>query len=410
MVYMKTTNTTATLPQTQTQTRSFLLVLGIVLIAANLRSAITSIGPLVGIIGEDTGLSSVFTGLLTTLPLIAFAIISPLAPKIARRFGMEATLFASLIFLATGIFIRSITSSILLLFTGTALIGVTIAIANVLLPSLIKRDFPNKIGLMTGAYSVSMGICASLASGLSIPLIQNLGFSWRGSLMCWALLAVAGILVWLPQLRSHQHSSNIQANKAVPTSNLWRSKLAWQVTLFMGLQSLAFYITIAWLPEILHDRGMSIVNAGWMLSLMQFVSLPATFIVPVLATKRPSQRGLVAIFAIISLIGYIGLLFDSTNVLAALWIMLIGLGQGALISLALTFFGLRTTNAGQAAALSGMAQSIGYLLAAIGPILFGLLHEMTNSWTTPILMVIIAMVSLLVAGLGAGRGTKITMR
>ena len=175
----------------------------------------------------------------------------------------------------------------------------------------------------------------------------------------------------------------------------------------MGLQSFGFYVTIAWLPEILHDGGMSIAAAGWMLSLMQFSSLPANFIVPVLAAKRSSQRGLVILSTSIGLAGYIGLLFSGSSLFITLWIICIGLAQGALISLALTLFGLRTTNAVQAAALSGMAQSFGYLLASVGPILFGYLHEITNNWTAPLIMVIIATILVLLVGLGAGRNALV---
>lgn len=390
--------------------RKIFLIAGIILIAANLRAAITSVGPLIGIIREDVSISSSLVGFLTTLPLIAFAIISPLAPKLARRIGIEAALLTSLVILAVGILIRSLTSSIIFIFAGTGAIGVAIGIGNVLLPSLIKRDFPTKIGLVTGIYSVSMGIWASLASGLSIPIVLGLNFSWQQSLLCWSTLAIVGILIWLPQLRIRHQYKVVQISNLTPvSSNIWRSGLAWQVTLFMGLQSLGFYVTIAWLPEILYDRGMSITAAGWMLSLMQFSSLPANFIVPVLAARRSSQRGLIALSTSIGLVGYIGLLLGGSSLLITLWIICIGISQGALISLALTLFGLRTANAVQAAALSGMAQSIGYLLAAAGPILFGFLYEITSSWTAPMLLVIGSTTLVLLVGLGAGRNALVSV-
>ncbi|KIL36503.1 transporter [Cohnella kolymensis] len=373
---------------------SVMLVLGIMLLAANLRASITGLGPLIEAVRSQTNLSNTITGMLSSLPLIAFAILSPLAPRIARRFGLEMTLFASMALLTAGIVIRS-APSILTLFLGTLVIGLAIAIGNVLLPSLIKRDFPNQIGLMTGAYSMSMNICGALASGISVPL--SIGLGWRGSLASWAVLAGLAFLCWLPLLRNRQTEAVTEAGNSI-----WRSRLAWQVTFFMGLQSLLFYINANWLPVILHERGMSISTAGWMLSAMQFVSLPVSFIVPVLAARRPNQRGIVIVTVIFHLAGYIGLLAGSVS-LTWLWIVFIGIAVGSSISLALAFFGLRTHNDRAAAELSGMAQSAGYLLAAVGPISFGLLHDLTHGWTFPLMILIVTSILLLLAGLGAGR-------
>ncbi|ULL19970.1 MFS transporter [Paenibacillus sp. H1-7] len=383
-----------------------LLMAGVVLIAANLRASITVVGPLAASIRNDTGLSNVMTSLLTALPLIAFALISPLAPALSRRFGTERTLLGGLIALAAGIVLRSVPSATAL-YAGTAILGAAIAVSNVMLPALIKRDFAHQVGLMTGLYTVSMSGLAGLASGISVPMAEGLGLGWRGSLGCWALLAAAGIAVWLPQLRGAKPSLSAPA-PAKAAGSLWRSPLAWQVTLFMGLQSLAFYVTIAWLPAILHDRGMSAAAAGWMLSLMQFVSLPASFIVPVLAGRTASQRGLVAFTAAASLIGYGGLLLFPAAAMVPVWIVFIGLGLGASISLALAFFALRSSSAPQAAALSGMAQSFGYLLAALGPILFGWLHDLTGGWTGPLFVLIAVIVLFFIVGLGAGRNTQLS--
>lgn len=384
---------------------SLLLMLGVVLIASNLRASITVVGPLISSIRTETGLSNVLASLLTAFPLLAFALLSPLAPVIARRIGTEKTLFASLVALTLGIILRSV-PSVATLFAGTAILGAGIAVGNVLLPSLIKRDFAGKVGLMTGLYSMSMSTWAALASGVSVPLATGLGIGWRGSLGCWAILSAAGIIVWLPQLRSAKQLSS-SGNTQTASVSLWRSSLAWQVTLFMGLQSLAFYVTIAWLPAILHDRGMSATTAGWMLSLMQAVSLPASFIMPLLAGRRASQRGLVAFSAISALLGYVGILLTSSPSIAPLWIVLIGIGQGGSISLALAFFALRTTSPSQAAVLSGMAQSLGYLLAAIGPILIGWLHDLTGAWTAPILVLVVVTALYLIFGVGAGRNAHV---
>lgn len=395
-------------PVLAARSSSILLMAGVILIASNLRASITVVGPLTAAIRQDTGLSNVLTSLLTALPLIAFALISPVAAALSRRFGTERTMLASLTALTAGILIRSVPSTAAL-FAGTAILGAAIAVANVLLPSLIKRDFALKVGLMTGLYTVSMSGWAGLASGVSVPMADDLGLGWRGSLGCWALLAAAGIAVWLPQLRGAKPSiaAPAPAAKANDSSRLWRSPLAWQVTLFMGLQSLAFYVSIAWLPVILHERGMDAATAGWMLSLMQFVSLPASFIVPVLAGRTSSQRGLVVFTAVVLLIGYGGLLLATSVALAPMWIVFVGLGQGASISLALALFALRASSAPQAAELSGMAQSFGYLLAALGPILFGWLHDMTGGWTAPLCFLVVATVLFFVVGLGAGRNAQL---
>nr|WP_200760981.1 MFS transporter [Effusibacillus dendaii] len=379
-----------------------LLIVGIVLVASNLRASLTTVGPLIGAIVSDTGLSNALAGLLTTLPLIAFAVLSLLAPKIARLFGMEYTLLASLIVLTAGIILRSL-PSVVALFIGTGVLGLAIAVGNVLLPSLVKREFPNCVGLMTGVYSMSMNIWGAIASGVSVPIAQGFSLGWRRTLMCWAIFSAVAVIVWFPQLRFRHQPSPYSGAKG---RELWGSRLAWQVTLFMGLQSLGFYAAVAWIPEMLHDRGISISTAGWMLSLMQFVSLPVTFIIPVLAGRLSNQRGLVTIIALLYLVGYAGLLMGGTRWIS-LWIILIGIGQGASISLALTFISLRASNADQAAELSGMAQSIGYLLAAVGPVLFGFLHDLTHAWTISILLLMLASVFQLIVGLGAGRNAQI---
>ncbi|WP_311794888.1 CynX/NimT family MFS transporter [Alicyclobacillus acidiphilus] len=381
-------------------TSQVLLVLGIILIAANLRAAITGVGPLINDICHDTGLSTTWAGMLTTLPLVAFAVVSPLAPAIARRIGIELALGASMGLLTVSIVMRCVTSQSGL-FVGMFLAGAGIAMGNVLLPSLIKRDFPTQVGLMTGLYSISMNVWAAIASGISVPIAHLAHVGWRGSMMSWAILSLVSILIWLPQLRSRHIPQKINA-----TVNVWRSGLAWQVTLFMGLQSFVFYVSIAWLPDILQSRGMSETSAGWMLSLLQFVSLPTSFIVPVIAGKRASQRGFVGVTALLFLVGYAGLL-SGINALDWLWIVLIGVAGGAAISLALSFFGLRSRSSDEAAQLSGMAQSIGYLLAATGPMLIGFLHNTLGSWTIPLLILMMAIVLLFTFGMGAGRDAYI---
>ncbi|MFC7391821.1 CynX/NimT family MFS transporter [Scopulibacillus cellulosilyticus] len=376
------------------------LIFGVILLAANLRPALTSVGPLVSSIRDDLHLSNSVAGLITTLPLIAFAIMSPLAPKLGRKLGNELTLFIALIALIIGIFIRSSSTSVPL-FIGTAILGLAIAICNVLIPGLIKHKFSKKVGLMTGIYSSSMGIFAALASGISIPLSHGLGLGWKGSLYCWAVLAAIAAVIWIPQLRNHDKLSKAKG-EGIEVGGLWRSPLAWQVTLYMGLQSMGFYVTVAWLPLILQDRGLSVSAAGWMLSLLQFISLPANFLIPVIADRVSNQKWLAVMTGFFYIAGFAGLMVNSTS-LVILSVIFLGLGQGSAISLALSLFGLRTKNAHQAAELSGMAQSFGYLLAAIGPILFGFLRDLTHTWLTPLTFIIITSVIMLITGYGAGR-------
>ncbi|SDK50551.1 MFS transporter, CP family, cyanate transporter [Paenibacillus sp. OK060] len=378
------------------------IILGIIFIAANLRTPLTSVGPLVSLIRDDVHISNTLAGLITTLPLLAFALLSPLVPKLGRKYGVERIILLALIFLTIGIVIRSL-SGAANLYIGTVILGFAIAICNVLLPSIIKRDFPNKIGSMTGLYSVSMCLCGAIASGISVPLAVNAGLKWQGALGIWGVLSFVAILCWLPQLRNQSKQTvTTSQQRASNDVNVWRSPLAWQVTLFMGIQSMVFYVLIAWLPEILKQQGIDSTQSGWYLSIMQLALLPFTFIVPVIAGRMSSQRLLVVITTILLLTGTLGLLYGSSNIIL-LWIIILGIGVGFAFSLSMMFFGLRTENAHQAAELSGMAQSIGYLLAAIGPALIGYLHDATNSWDMPLFILLGASVLLLLAGMGAAR-------
>lgn len=388
----------------RSRVKGILLVAGIILLAINLRPSLTSVGPLISVIRADTHISDGLAGLITTLPLLAFAALSPLAPRLAHRWSIEVVLMISLLVLTLGIVLRSI-PPIGALFVGTVILGSAIALMNVLLPSLIKRDFPHHAGLMTSVYSSVMNASASLAEGISVPLALGLSIGWRGSLLCWAGLATLAALVWLPQLR-FRHLAAAPPEGVRALRDLWRSPLAWQVTLFMGLQSLIFYVTITWVPTVLIDEGMSSTAAGLMLSLNQFVSIFASLVMPVLATRLHGQRLLVVVASVSSLAAIAGLWLTGSY-LAALWMVLLGLGAGACISLALVFLILRAPDAHISAELSGMAQSIGYLLAAVGPILFGLLYDWTHSWTIPLLLLIVIALVMLVVGLGAGRDAVI---
>ncbi|GLX70438.1 CynX/NimT family MFS transporter [Paenibacillus glycanilyticus] len=380
-----------------------LLAISIIFVAANLRAPITSVGPLVSYIRESTGISNSVAGLLTTVPLLAFTFMSPFAPQLARRYGVERVILTALIVIGIGTLCRTLSSSAAL-FGGTVLIGLSIAVCNVLIPSLVKRDFSGKIGLMTGVYSVSMNFCGALASGISVPLARDAGLGWQGALSCWLILTALGILFWLPRMRHSRltNAEQAQVNTATPVVKPWRSPLAWQVTLFMGLQSFIFYNLVAWLPEILNSRGMSDDSAGWMLSLIQFSMLPFTFVIPIIASRMQSQRLLVIITTLLYVIGIGGLMLDG-NHLVPLWSVLIGIAGAGSFSLAMLFFTLRTRTTHAAAQLSGMAQSVGYLLAAVGPLVFGMIHDVTGHWTVSIAMLIAASFLIFMFGMGAAR-------
>ena len=385
--------------------RGVLLVLGIVLLAANLRPALTSVAPLIGQIRTDTDISNGVAGLLTALPLLAFGLLSPVAPRLVRRLSMEGVLLASMLVLAAGIVLRS-SGTVATLFLGTAILGAAIGIGNVLLPSIVKREFPERAGLMTSTYSSALAISAAIAAGVSFPIAQQTGIGWRMTLALWALLALVAAVAWLPLIRSARRA-NTSAAASHEVSSLWRSVLAWQVTLFMGLQSLGYYVTLTWLPEILQEEaGMSTSVAGWMLALAQTVGIASMFLAPVLADRRPSQQGVVVTAVTLAGVGTLGLLF-AADTATILWVVLLGLGQGACFSLALTFFALRAPDSGTTASLSGMAQSVGYLLAAIGPFLFGFLRDTTHAWTVPLALLFGVSVCLLITGLGAARDAHV---
>ncbi|MCM2139836.1 CynX/NimT family MFS transporter [Vagococcus fluvialis] len=385
------------------QKMNYLLLLGIIMIATNLRAPITSVGPLVGTITNSLNLTGAQAGLITTLPLIAFAIISPIAPKLARKFGTETTILSALILIILGLSIRYL-PSISTLFLGTAILGCGIAIGNVLIPSIVKQEFQNQSGLVTGIYSVSMNLTGAIASGVSIPLIEKLGWTWNQAFSLWIILAALALLAWLPQLKNKKATPEVNV---VDTNNsIWHSSLAWSVSLFMGIQSFIFYVLVAWLPEMLISQGIPSSKSGGMLSLLQLTLLPTTFIIPIIAEKRPNQKSLVVISFTLFTLGISGLMFSSLAVIS-LSIIAIGIAGGIAFSLSMMFFNLRTSTPKEAADLSGMAQSIGYILAAVGPFLFGLLHDLTNNWQSSLFLLIGMTIILLFVGLNAGSSKKV---
>lgn len=377
-----------------------LFILGIIFLSLTLRSPLTAVGPVTEFIQNGLMMSTTLIGLLTTIPLLAFAVVSPFAPKVAKQIGTEATLLWSIVLLVGGIALRS-GGSITLLIFGTAIIGVAIAFGNVLLPSIIKDRFPLHVGLLTAVFSVVMNLSAALGAGIAYPVAAETSFGWQGSLGVWAILGVLAIVIWLPQLK-HRKTEPIDAtSEIVDNPSILKSPVTWSVTLMMALQSLIFYTTAAWLPAMLIEKGMSPDSAGYMLSFMQFAQLPMTFIAPILAAKMVNQRPLVWFFSVLYIIGFTGLLLDPNGAMTILWMILIGFAGGTSFALTMMMFTLRTKTAMDAAELSGIAQSIGYLLAAAGPVLFAFVNETTGSWYVPTILFIVTCVLLLVAALHA---------
>ncbi|WP_214414026.1 MFS transporter [Sphaerisporangium fuscum] len=375
-----------------------LMVWGLLVVAANLRPSLTGVGPLLDRVQADLGLAPAVAGLVSTLPLLAFAVISPVVPWLAARWGPERLLGGALVVLTLGIAVRWVPTAIGL-FAGTMLIGAGIAVGNVMLPSLIKRDFPTRVGMLTSAYATVMGAVAAVASGVAVPMSQVAPGGWHTALGCWIVLASVALVLWLPRLRTSRPAAEAIRGHRLP----WRSGLAWAVTAFMGLQSLGFYVVVTWSPQVFQDGGASAAEAGWLLFVFQAVAVLTSLAVPAALRWARDQRAVATVSSLVLLAGYLGLLVAPGW--ALLWSVVLGLGGGACLVLALAFLSLRARDAAAAGALSAMAQSIGYLLAAAGPVIFGLLHSAGSGWQAPTVLLCVAGAGQVIVAMVAGRGT-----
>ncbi|WP_369055991.1 MFS transporter [Kineococcus terrestris] len=356
------------------------LLVGVLLVACVMRSPITVVGPLVPAVSADLRLTSTAAGVLTTVPLLAFAASSAAVPRVADHLGLRRTLFAALLLLAAGSGLRWHPSAAAL-FTGTALLGVAIAVVNVLLPALLRQAFPARVALLTSGYVVVMGLAGSAASGLAVPVADGAPGGWRTALAVWALPALLAAAVWSLQLRRPEARVPRSARARAP----WRSPLAWAVTAFMGAQSVTFYVLIAWLPTVLVERsGLDEAAAGWHLSLVQGAGVLASLLVPAVATSARRARRTGVAGSLLTGTGYALLLLAPGWTVAAS--VVVGAGGGITVVSALAAISSRAVDASGAAALSGMAQSVGYLLAALGPVAVGALHAGTGSWTLPLVL------------------------
>ncbi|MBB4955773.1 CP family cyanate transporter-like MFS transporter [Agrobacterium vitis] len=381
-----------------------LLGISLVLIAFNLRPLFSSASTLLPEIREQIGLSAFGASLLTTLPVVCLGIFSPLAPRLADRFGAEKTLGIVMLLLAMGTALRGI-HAVTPLFFGTALAGACIAIGNVLLPGLVKRDFANRTALMTGFYTMALCGGAAAAAGLTLP-IKTASDSLSVGLAIWALPALLVFVLWLPQSFS-SHSK--RAKLRVTVQGLWQDRLAWNVTLFTGLQSALAYCVFGWLVPILRERGLDGITAGGIVSVSVMVQAGACIVAPQLAVRGKDQRLVNAAFAAIAVIALLGLLFAPLSTIW-LWAVLQGVGQGSLIALAMTAIVLRSGSPQIAAHLSGMAQFIGYCLAAIGPLLVGLIRAATGSFSASALLFVALGLGAAWNGWRAGRDLHVNVR
>ncbi|WP_405912814.1 MFS transporter [Streptomyces sp. NBC_01020] len=385
------------------------LFIGIVLASLNMRAALASVSPLIGEISSTFGLSSTASSLVTSVPVLFLGVGAMIAPWLARRFGTEVVLLCALILLGVGILVR-VLPSVFALYGGGVLAGTAIALLNVLMPGLIKRDFPDRAASMTSVYTGAMIGGATLCAAASVPLEKAFGNSWQASLAFWSLLAVVAAVAWLPQVLIARgrtgHEVRITPAHTGPARSIWRSALAWQVTLFMGLQSLWSYVLIAWMPTIFTDHGMSRSTAGVIFAFNNLIQVAGAFGVPLLAGRMRSQRPLIVLVTSMVAVGYAGLMIAPVSG-AWLWSAVLGVGQGGAVGLALTLIVLRSGDAQTAARLSGMAQTIGYLLAAVGPLTAGAVYQATGSWTLPIALVLGVCAAALVVGLFAARDRKV---
>lgn len=406
-------STKDTSPQRQPSNFTPLTVIGVLLVASCLRPAITSVGPLLDSIGDSLNLGSGALGILGALPLLAFAGLSVLVHPLAQRLGTDRAVLLALMVLSVAIVLRSLPLPGVL-WIGTLLIGAGIAVGNVLVPAVVKRDYPHHVSGMTGAYSGTMNGFAAAASGLVVPLAAAVVGGWRVALAVSVVLAVAATIVWA--IRAHRvavpdtgairrSGTGAPADPTHSGRSLARSPLGWQVTLHMGLQSTVFYVMVNWLPSLEVDHGLSAGAAGVHLLIYQAAGIPAGLFVSALIARVIDQRIIASMVTIPMLIAMTGLLVAPSALIV--WVILAGLTSGCAITISLALIGLRTRHAATTTRLSGMAQSLGYLMAAGGPSIAGWLHQAFQSWTPVIVFVLTLTVAQAVFAFLAGRNRHV---
>ncbi|MFD7506184.1 CynX/NimT family MFS transporter [Streptomyces sp. NPDC059850] len=378
-------------------------LIALILLTLNLRAAITGVPPVLGELQDRFGLTGVEAGVLATLPELCLGIFSAVTPALARRIGTEAAITAALLVITTGLLLRVVPAQAAL-FTGTVLAGAGIATGNVLVPAVIKRAFPHRVGPLTGLAMMLMSVSGAAAAGLAVPL-GDLG-GWRLALAAWAAPSLIAALAWCP-LALHGRKRPPEPPPAhAEQVSLLRSPLAWSITVFMGMTSLMFYTLTAWLPQIMRDHGFSPATAGMMNAVVIIIGIPLGFLVPVVAARLRDQRPLVLGVVTLMAIGLVGLLLAPQA--GWVWVAIFGVATGSAFPIALTLLNLRSPTAAITARLSGMAQSGGYLLAATGPLTFGVLHSATGGWKPSIALLLLLVIPELLCGLAAARPGLVT--
>lgn len=378
-----------------------LLLCAMLLAAVNMRPALAEVGPLVRFIRADMRLSGAELALLTALPVICFGMLAPLAPGLARRLGLEQCLLAALAALAAGMAMR-LGPGLAALLSGTIVLGSGIALINVLLPALVKRDFSRRAGLVTGLYTTALNLAAALAAGTAVPLAVAAGGSWRSVFAIWIAPVITTLAVWVPLSRRATPPLPSPAPAGHGGASMAGNRRTRQIIVFTAAQSVIYYSVLSWLPSIYESHGLSAAAGGLMLSVTTLVSAPVALVLPSLAARRASQRGYAAFVAGCAAAGLLGLLAAPATA-PYLWAVLLGIGQGGAFPLALTLFVLRTSSPAATARLSTTAQSTAYIIAAGGPLALGMLHDATGSWTLGVALLAVLAAVELAAGLGAGR-------
>lgn len=370
------------------------LVLAIVLAALNLRTAATSVGPLLDEVRAGLGMSSAMAGLLTTLPVLCFAGFGSLAPILARRFGASLTLLGAFLLTALGMIARAMAGEVWAFLAATVFALAGGAIGNVLIPVLVKRWFPDRLGVMTTLYTTTLAVGMTLGAALAVPIARHSGAGWRLGLGGWALLAMLGALPWVGLRHGRVASADGRPDRLVRT--LLRDRLAWALAVFFATQSTQAYVFFGWLPAIFRDDGVSASTAGLLLAFLSGLSVPVSLVVSPLTARYRDQRVLVLVLIACSTAGVVGMLLRPAAG-AWLWALLLGVGAGC-FPVALTMITVKTRTAADTVALSAFTQGLGYLMSGIGPLAFGVLHGLTHGWTAPMLLLFVMIAIQLVSG------------